>query len=281
MAKCFSKLVVFITLSVVVQTALANISVPFELINGLIVVEAEVNGEIGNYIIDSGSNGILLNENSSSSDVSYQTLSSTIEGSETKIETFRVGEFESRQLMGFSTDLSNIEVFLEKPIDGILGYTIFNPNSLLFDFENFQMIISERELNDADVLDFHHFPFYVLNDLPIVDLEIAGEIRSFILDTGASTHFIDRSLRSNFKKFFVPTGNAKNIVTAGGEDTEAVEYFIMDTNIGASKSLTAYEKDFSEISKLLEKEISGLISISKLCTNKVFFNLNSNTLFYN
>ena len=134
------KMIKISLLCILSHLAHADITVPFEMVNGLILVEAEMNGVVGNYIVDSGSNGILLNGTGKKSDISYQTLSSTLEGSETRIESFKVGEFELDQLLGFSTDLSNLETYLEKPIDGILGCAIFNPNSVLFDFSSSRMI---------------------------------------------------------------------------------------------------------------------------------------------
>ena len=279
----FVKLIVVGVLGLFWNNAFANITVPFELVNGLIIVQAEMNGKIGNYIVDSGSNGILLNGSSEDSDVSYQTLSSTLEGSEMKIESFRVGEFELAQLLGFSTDLSNLEVYLEKPIDGILGCAIFNPNSLLFDFASSKMIISEALIDESEVEGFNHLDFYIFEDLPMVNIKIADKKHSFILDSGATAHFIDTSILSISKISARRTGNLKNIVTAGGKDKKSAEFKISNCRLGTVNSydMDAYEKDFSEISATLNKKISGLLSVSKLCENKVYFDLKTNKIYFN
>lgn len=258
-----------------------NISIPFELINGLIIVEAEINGAAGSYIIDSGSNGILLNGSSQESNVSYQTLTSTLEGSETKIESFKVGDFEVNELHGFSTDLSNLEVYLDKSIAGILGCSIFTPNSILFDFSASTMIISEQDSKAIETEGFANLSFDIIDDLPIVELNIQGEDYTFILDSGASSHFVDADLLDTHSDILEPTGVQKSIVTAGGKDQMAKEYFLHNIKIGdSSTTLSAFEKDFSLVSSTLGKDISGLLSLSKLSSGLVYIDLKSNKLFY-
>jgi len=257
-------------------------SIPFELINGLIIVKAEIDGMPGNYIIDSGSNGILLNTNSEKSDVSYQTLSTTLEGSETKIETFKVGDFEAYELIAFSTDISNLEAYLDIQISGILGCSIFTPNSLGFDFRNSIMIISENKSEIIELKGLTSLPYSVIDDLPLVDMEIAGNTYTFILDSGASSHFVDIDLLEIAGNTATTTGIEKSIVTAGGMDQRSLEYKITNCKIGEQfTSLKAFEKDFAPISHTMEKEISGLLSLSKLSPDIVFFDLKSKKFYYN
>lgn len=260
----------------------ADASIPFELINGLILIEAEVNGNLGNYILDSGSNGILLNGLSGDSDVSYQTLSSTLNGREKKINLFKVGDFEVSELFGFSTDLSNLETYLNKSLDGILGCSIFTPNSLLFDFENSRLIISEKDLPQEVVNSYSSISFKIVEDLPIAELNILGEKHSFILDSGASSHFIDPNEIHSFETYFIPTGIEKNIVTAGGTDKVSREFELQGNLLGNTEvSFQAFEKDFALISTALGTKISGLLSLSKISKSTVFFDLKSKKLFFN
>jgi len=259
----------------------AGIAIPFELVNGLIIVEAEINGTLGNYIVDSGSNGILLNAKSDRSEVSYQTLTSTLEGSETVIELVKVGDFEMRELLAFSTDLSNIETYLDKQINGILGCSIFTPNSLGFDFGNSEMIISESGDEKIKVDELTSLSYEMIEDLPMIDIKIGGEVHTFILDSGASSHFIDKKVLDAISSSASRTGNEKDIVTAGGENQVSAEFIIPNCTLGNQKtSLKAYEKDFKLISQTLDKNISGLISLSKLSKELVFFDLQAKKFYF-
>jgi len=282
MYKLFNKIFCFFLFCLLTNSSYANISVPFELINGLIIVEAEINGTAGNYIIDSGSNGILLNGSIEASEVSFQTLNSILEGSETKIESFKVGDFEVSELQGFSTDLSNLEIYLDRSIAGILGCSIFTPNSITFDFTNSKLIISEQDSQSFDLNNFKNLSFEVVEDLPITELNIGGETYAFILDSGASSHFIDAELLESHQSVIEATGVEKNIITAGGSHQKALEYKIPDSQIGSSRLiLDAFEKDFASISETMDRKISGLLSLSKLSTGIVHFDLRAKKLFYN
>lgn len=276
-----NKIINIILLCVLTHFTHASISVPFELINGLIIIQAEVNGTSGSYIIDSGSNGILLNGKSASSDVSYQTLSSTMEGSETKINSFKVGDFHLDRLLGFSTDLSNLEVYLEKPIAGILGCSVFTPHSLVFDFKRSVMSISYKDLDASKLGNYRSLNFEVYEDLPMVELKIQGAWHTFILDSGASTHFVDKELVREYRSLVTSTGNRKNIITAGGRDQVSEEYEIPSCEVGGEMTkITAYEKDFSPISRTLGKNISGLLSLSSLSDDLVYFDLKANKFYF-
>lgn len=279
----FKRLFFLFVLNAISSLLYANIAVPFELINGLIVVEAEVNGEVGNYIIDSGSNGILLNENGrANSEIYYQTLTSTLTGSKKEIKSFRVGDFEVSELQGFSTDLSNLELYLKKSVAGILGCSVFTPNSLVFDFHNSKMIISENGLEKSELEGLISLPYEIIEDLPIATINIGGSLETFILDSGASSHFVDYEVLKLEQGDVLPTGIKKNIVTAGGKDEISLEYKIHNCLIGDQQTaITAFEKDFSLVSEALGKKISGLLSLSQLSSGKVYFDLKSKFLYYN
>ena len=261
---------------------LGGASIPFELINGLIIVKAEINGLPGNYIMDSGSNGVLLNQESLSSNVSYQTLSSTLEGSELEIKTLKVGDFELDRFLGFTTDLSALEVYLDKKIDGILGCSIFSPKSIMFDFEAFHIIISDQRIDESEFDWMGSLPITMHEDLPLVDIEMNGQTLRFILDTGASSHFIDDSVREKMSVKMTPTGKEKNIITAAGSEAIAKEYTIANCKLGSSntQSIEAFEKDFDLISETMGMKISGLISVSKLSSSKVYIDLKSEKLHF-
>lgn len=259
----------------------ADISIPFEMINGLIVVQAEIDGKEGNYIIDSGANGVLLNHKSSHSEVSYQTLNTTLEGKESIIKSFKIGEFETSEIIGFSTDLSNLELYLEKSLAGILGCSIFNPNSLIFDFHNKKMIVSDEGLSQSEIAGLDGFSFQVVEDIPLTKMFVNGKESVFILDTGASAHFFDSNLINISDNGLQHTGVERDVFTAAGKEKISKEYTLPNCTLGNQETaMQAFEKDFSSISKTLGIEITGLLSLRKITKSKVYFDLNSNMLYY-
>ncbi|MFT4532778.1 MAG: hypothetical protein ACJA1A_000450 [Saprospiraceae bacterium] len=281
MLSIIHKVVCIITLTLLSNVVIANAIVPFELINGLIVIEAEIDGVVGNYILDSGSNGILLNSKAEKSDVSYRTLSGVAEGSETKINSLKLGNFESNELLGFSTDLSNLEIYIDKNLAGILGCAVFTPSSLEFNFTEERLIISDKKVDSKLVEGMSSMSYKLVDDLPIGELVIDGKKRSFIIDTGASSHFIDSNLIAQLGSQAIKTGIIKNILTASGESSFSEEYTISSLGFGKSKSLmNAFSKDFSGLSRELGESIHGLISLSKLSNKIIFFDIVNKKIYY-
>ena len=265
------------------STLSAEVVIPFELINGLIIVKAEVDGSVGNYIVDSGSNGILLNGDNASSKIRFETLEGNIEGTEKRINTLKVGDFEQKELLGFTTDLSNLESYLNKEVHGILGCAIFTPHSMVFDFHSSQLIVSDQKIDRKTKESLNQLSFFIVEDLPITQLVIQGELYNFVLDSGASSHFIDGELLRMSTVNAQLTGKSKNIVTAGGRGSVAEEYRIniAALSIGEEESnLIGYKKDFFNISQELGVKISGLLSLSKLASQKIYFDVVDKKLYF-
>jgi len=270
-----------LTLTFLSNVVMGNTIVPFELINGLIVIEAEINGEVGNYILDSGSNGILLNSKTESSEVSYQTLSGVAEGSETKINSLKLGNFESNELLGFSTDLSNLEIYIDKSLAGILGCAVFTPSSLEFNFTKERLVISDKKIEGNLLEGMSSINYTLVDDLPIGELIIDGKKRSFIIDTGASSHFIDSKLTARLGSKTMKTGITKNVLTVSGELSVSEEYTIFNLGYGKVKStINAFSKDFSILSEELGQSIHGLISLSKLSDKVIYFDVINKKVYY-
>jgi hypothetical protein len=281
MLKFIHKVICIITLTLLSNVVIAKTIVPFELINGLIVIEAEINGEIGNYILDSGSNGILLNSKAEKSEVSYQTLSGVAEGSETKINSLKLGDFESIELLGFSTDLSNLEIYIDKRLAGILGCAVFTPSSLEFDFKEKRLVISNKKIDSELVKGMTSMNYKLVAELPIGEIFINGKKRAFIVDTGASSHFIDSNLIAQLGSLAMKTGIKKNILTASGESSFSEEYIISSLDHGQSKNImNAFSKDFSVLSRELGQSIHGLISLSKLSDKIIYFDVVNKKIYY-
>ncbi len=259
-----------------------NLAIPFELVNGLIIVEAEIDGHSNNFIVDSGANGILLNGQSIESNISYATLSGALDGSEKSIDKLVVGDFEWLDLQGFSTDLSGLEAYLDRSIGGILGASIFVSHSIVIDYVDSHILIFEHGFGEEVTSDLSVIDFEVVYDLPVAKIDIDGHTYSFIIDSGASTNFIDQKLISDKAHHFSETGISKSIYTAAGKEFISQEYIFTGINLGESSiyEMEAYAKDFALLSAEMDMEISGLISLSKLSPHKILFDVKNRKLYF-
>jgi len=269
----------FLLLMLSSNIGISNNLIPFDFVNGLILIEAEIDGHTGSFILDSGSNGVLLNSKSAHTNISYQTLSGIAEGTEKEISALRVGEFESKNLLGFATDLSNIETYLSRSISGIIGSAIFNPSSLTIDFINSEIVLSDDPVSESISANLSSIPYEVIDDLPVAQLSIGGQPQHFILDSGASSHFIDIKALDGAHSI-TPTGTSKTIYTAAAQKTSAAQYRIDNVIMGTTEStMEAYDKDFSPLAEAMDIPIVGLISLRSL-GDKVYFDVTSEKVYF-
>ena len=124
------------------------VTVPFELVGNTIFVEAVVNGEPGNFIIDTGAPKTFLNSayfdgiaipwqgdavmdvNGHASGVSHYVM-----------KELTLSGYQLSNGYALVTDLKSLEESKDIPITGILGYPVFRDLEILFDFDKKQLLL--------------------------------------------------------------------------------------------------------------------------------------------
>ena len=96
----------------------------FAQLNSLIIIEATVNDVRGNYIIDTGTPGLVLN----SKDINdldvlspYQSISKIRSRIGRRIARLKIGPWEQRYFQATLMDFTHLEVMFGRPIAGLLG----------------------------------------------------------------------------------------------------------------------------------------------------------------
>ena len=193
------------TLSETASKAASN-TTSFELTNGLILVKAKVNGTFGQFVLDTGAPGLILNSNEKNGNVvKASSVSSAIDIREVQVEDFQWGSFKQKNVSGYALDISHMQRGNHSP-DGLIGYQILKNNAVLVDYQNSEIaILSKKDLKNKikssdNVLTI---PFTTEGHLLILKLKIEDEIYRFALDTGAEQNLMDQKF---FEKF-----NPKNV----------------------------------------------------------------------
>ncbi|MEZ5057096.1 MAG: retropepsin-like aspartic protease [Saprospiraceae bacterium] len=169
--------------------------------DGMIYVEAEVNGEKGMYLFDTGAPSLVLNaspaEISSNNATKACAVSSNLSISYINIEQFNWGDFRKGSFEGLLVDLHHFDGPFNKGIDGLIGYEIFKEKVVLVDYpgqkidlltgRTFKKLIKEHQPT-------YTFDFNLDQHLPVIEVEIDGKAYKLALDTGAEKNLLDLSL---------------------------------------------------------------------------------------
>jgi predicted aspartyl protease len=179
----------------------AATTVPFTIAENLIVVEAEINGVAGNYLVDTGAQAIVLNRPYfESADVDTVTMNhgspAGANGAVANVQgatnlTLSWGDIQVDDLFGMVADLTHLEASVGVPIVGLIGYNVLERFQIQFDYsaaeltlyslgEDSQPLAENALGNPAQVTEFD-----MVAHIPVFPVAIAGYEMRMGLDSGA------------------------------------------------------------------------------------------------
>ncbi len=258
--------------------------IPFQLINDLIVLEAEVDGTSGAFLLDTGADAVVIDGVPGSHHNEGQTQLSTIEGDVLmglkKLNHLKVGSFEQYSVEAQITSLSDIEQFLGIDLYGIIGGSFFMSASLVMDFTTSTIIISHGSPSPYLDESLKAVPFKVRNQIPVVPVKIGNKTYDFALDSGASAHFVDNRLLKK-KDIFAAINGQSNVLSVGRKSSAVQKYswaqFSLNDLVFTRHQCLA--KNFNAVNQNLDRPIYGILSLSLLAKEKIIIDFKQNRLY--
>lgn len=177
------------------EVLLSSYSVPFELVDGLILVPITVNLEERTFILDSGTPSIIINSQDIRGDVQYQTIDQEIPAEVITLNQVSLGPLEESNLPALEMDLGFVEDKLNRKIDGIVGSNFIRNFDVLLDYKKLRLIFLGENEDYNEIISRNSFvtQLNILNangDLPTVEVLIDGKLKNMALDTGAPHNVI-------------------------------------------------------------------------------------------
>jgi hypothetical protein len=195
-------------------SALADpVSIPFSIQKGLIVVQAELNGVAGNFLVDTGAQAMIANTVHFSTEqlptvALDHAMPSGVGGALSGVRSTRDLDLAWGNLhvdipRALAIDLSHLEASLEIPIVGLIGFDVLERFEIYFDYtagilslyrldNDHKPIGAEYQDSQAAVVRFD-----MIGHLPVFPVEIGGRVVKLGLDSGAAEAML-------FKKWETP-----------------------------------------------------------------------------
>lgn len=172
------------------------VEVPFELINGMIFVQAQVNNQRGYFILDTGAPMLVLNRSSQYPVVLTNTAggcSGDFQVGKQTIRHFSWAGMEKYELQALTTDLSHLEVASGRPVMGLIGHNLFKHRELFLDYEERRIILFDPEQNPLHrtLTPIYTSQLTMQDHLPIIEFSMGRQTMRFGLDTGSEANLID------------------------------------------------------------------------------------------
>ncbi len=212
--------------------------IPFKLVDHLIVVEAELMDIRGNFIIDTGSENMILNKvhfsNLYESQRSDQNTSGVLQAIDNpyhkRIKEFALNSFKLQNRTSDIINLSHIEKSKKIKLLGIIGYSILKDYEVFIDLYLNQITLTKvdkfgNKLNSNVYLEkiVDSLDFTLKNHTIVVNGTINYQKVRLGIDSAAEFNQINKSVNKNALKYFIPKkrmrltgiGNRKIEVLAG------------------------------------------------------------------
>lgn len=178
----------------------------FEKSRRMILVKAQVDAQEGYFLVDTGADDLILNQNYFQD---YEALTNLgnykdINGRKKKVEylfvdQFRWGSLTRSHFYVQQLDFSAVENVFEQKILGLMGFEVFRHFEMVIDYDNEEIILSklDQKGNPIDpafeTLPDYSFSFTLSAHLPTLEADFGdGEVFNIGLDSGSSINILDR-----------------------------------------------------------------------------------------
>ncbi|WP_053991248.1 retropepsin-like domain-containing protein [Mangrovimonas sp. TPBH4] len=195
--------------------------IPFQLIDNLIVVKAELLGQKGNFIIDTGSEALILNNVHFPAKYAHNKKRQKMSGVvsiidnpfERKLNSFVIENLVMENQTSDVIDLSHIETSKKIKLLGVIGYSILKDYEVFVDLYLNQITLSKTD-NNGTKLDPRGYlekivdsvGFQLKNHTIVVNASINGHPLTFGVDTAAEVNQINHKAPRKALKYFLPKG---------------------------------------------------------------------------
>lgn len=268
------------------------ISIPMEIVDGLIIVTAKLDGFERKFILDSGAPTLYLNSQYFANDSiisisSAKGVNSSISGQ----DVIRIKSFDFQGIKIQNTDfvMSDLSHLLEKEeIYGLIGYQTIKDYDWLFDYANKTLTLIKPDKTDDYISKMQYttyeFPLKMASEtshIPFVEAKIGKTEVALGIDCGASVNLLDTALFDKLKN------DLTNITTteltgASVQKAKVQEASVKSLTIGKIlfKNMPTVFKDMNHLNSQWENNIDGLIGYEILSNQKTLVSIKNKKIIF-
>lgn len=265
--------------------------IPFSKAGNLIVIQARVDSIEGNFILDTGAPGLILNmtyfrhyRSSSHTDDESGGIDGNVSvSSPTDVGRLTLGPINYSRVEAGRINLGHIENSKGVKILGLLGMQLFKRFEMIIDYENNLIhlhLIDKKEartykhdmLKDASV--YNEFPIDIKDNKLYTYGEMAGKKLTFIIDTGAESNVLDSRLPN---KIFENVTITRRVLLSGtgNSKVEALSGEMKNVKMANLEisSLPVLVTNLEKMCKAYDDQcLDGMLGFDFLSMHKIGFN---------
>ncbi|KUJ49752.1 aspartyl protease family protein [Chryseobacterium sp. JAH] len=222
-------------------------TIPFELIDGKIVIEVKIKDKQHHFIFDSGAFTLISPE--LKDEIKAKKTKIIFEGTDANNAKSKMDVFSTNKLQISDMDLKEVNFSFAdinwmsaracKKISGIFGANMMKGKIWQIDFKNSKLTVSDQ-VNELNVANSVHIPFSEENftGVPKINIKIRNQNLEFIFDTGSGMGFtLDQNSYNQIKDDLFLTfegllAQSISSVSIGERYVDLMEVQINNSNMG-------------------------------------------------
>lgn len=221
---------------------------PFVFSRNLIFFSARINGQEGNFVLDTGAPALLLNNRGGDQHGHLTQVGVGAGGSVAltnhRVESFEIGDNNLGKRWALTLDMRSMEQRTGQTIDGFVGHELFDNKEVRINFPDrrFSLQKSVRHPLHEGKEPRRILNFDFVDHLPVITVKVGKRKLRFAIDTGAGVNIIDEDKKDLFQAVgeqmniqgFDGNSTVNNVVTIPGlsiveiEEQEAISFVSMD-----------------------------------------------------
>jgi hypothetical protein len=264
--------------------------IPFSRAGNLILIKAKADTTEGNYVLDTGAPGLILNLTyfrkygaRAEPDGDKGGITGTVNsGSQIMIDSFSIGGIHYYHTEADRIDLGHIENSKHIKILGLLGMQLFRPFEMIIDYEKSLLYLhlikrKESAVYRSDLLRdtsaYRTVPIELTDDKVIAYGELAGKRLKFVIDCAAESNVLDSRLSNKILAHVVVSGRVL-LSGSGPAKVEALYGDLEDMRIGGGKisKLPVLITNLEKMCFSYNNCIDGMLGFDFLSLHKIGFN---------
>jgi Aspartyl protease len=275
-------------------TDVNTIYIPFQLVGQLMMVEARVDTVTGLFIVDTGSERLVLNKEYYTAAPDARTVVAigntglVPNAIEKYVDSISMDQLVVYDLYAHLIDLHHIELKKNIRMMGILGYKVFEDFELFLDFQNRRIVLSRLNAKGIRVdtmarweLPYDSMDFELKKHLIVVETEVNSVRLKMILDSGAELNLIDRRIHRKVLDQFSIIKRV-NLIGAGKREVEVLAGVLKDVRCGNqyAEKMNTLLTSLDEINHSFGVNVQGVLGYEFLKKRRVLINYKKRKLYF-
>lgn len=271
--------------------------IPFKLVDHLIVVEAQLMNKKGNFIIDTGSETLILNSNHFPNKYSFNKKSKETTGVvrtvdvayEKRVKEFVLQNFKLENKNSDVLNLTHIEANKKIKLLGIIGFNILKDYEIFIDMHLNQITLTKVDTHGNrldkqvylekinDTIDFR-----LKNHTIILNANINGQKLKFGLDTAAEFNQINKNINKKVLKYFKPK-KRMNLYGIGNQKVEVLAgnlYRVKLSNKTYFGPMLTILTNLNKMNETFGSNLDGILGYEVFAQKRIIINYHKEKLYF-